>query len=195
MISYTIHPECMAIFEEPAFEIFMHNGMLCCIQRHMSIGVLNGYVAVDKTHPLYRKSYNDKIIVPDVNKVQFNNNWIGAFCMNPLDTELNILPLDIALTVHGGLSYAHEDCPMIEEEVFPGRWWFGFDTAHSGDLQPLEMTFLKPLNIDWYKNGYTYKSIAYVRREVKKLAEQLAAFIPVKTDIQIAAENYYIHRK
>lgn len=56
------------------------------------------------------------------------------------------------VSVHGGLTYGADHLPMNEPD---GYWWFGFDTAHSGDCVELWPAFA-------------------VMKETKLLAEQLA---------------------
>lgn len=61
--------------------------------------------------------------------------------------------------VHGGLTY---------NNTRDGIRWFGFDTAHLGDLVPLRV-----INF-----GGTYRDLAYVMREVRSLAKQVSEYQP-----------------
>lgn len=75
---------------------------------------------------------------------------------------------DMDIEVHGGLTFASEG---DGKRWAKGRWWFGFDTAHSCDYSPLlheRCPELPPFRDE------TYRDIEYVRSEVKRLAEQLA---------------------
>jgi len=68
-----------------------------------------------------------------------------------------------------GLTYADKCAGVICHVPEPGMpddvWWLGFDTAHYGDVCPL--------NVRWAQHDETYKNIKYVTDEVKSLAEQL----------------------
>ena len=75
------------------------------------------------------------------------------------------------LDVHGGITYG-DRCQAdgkICHVARPGEpddvWWLGFDCAHYGDAIPSRTG-------DWRLMG-TYKDIAYVRREVERLAEMV----------------------
>lgn len=69
---------------------------------------------------------------------------------------------DIDVSVHGGLTYAEDRAPRMEVD---GKWWVGFDCAHSGDLVPgLGHSF----------SGDVYRDISYVASECESLAAQLA---------------------
>ena len=133
-------------------------GLPCLIVRNTHVtGSLCGYVGVPDTHPWHGKDYND-------------------------------LP-DYGPDVHGGLTFA-APCTETDDETShichvpdPGEpdnvWWFGFDCGHSGDLSPaMEARHRSsPFGATVYGGGYreTYKTIAYVREEVTKLAAQIAA--------------------
>lgn len=104
-------------------------------------GYANGYVAITKEHPLFGMSYSDEVEV-DPNTVQFNGNYIGLFCAAGRENE-NMLSLDLAINVHGGLTYSRaltdkqrEMCDWLGE-IPTGHnenlWVFGFDTAHCDD--------------------------------------------------------------
>lgn len=74
---------------------------------------------------------------------------------------------DIDAEVHGGLTFAHKGDGNEWEK---GYWWIGFDCAHAWDLVPLVFDQLdrEPREYEIYRN------FAYVRAELKSLAEQLA---------------------
>lgn len=89
---------------------------------------------------------------------------------------------DVAVDVHGGLTYA-DACEETTEEgtgichvPLEGRpahvWWLGFDCAHYRDLVPSMVSAMPPTD-------GRYRDIAYVEAEVTRLAEQLAA--PVRS--------------
>jgi hypothetical protein len=129
--------------------------LACLIVRGPS-GALCGYVGVPPGHPYHGKEYNG------------------------LDVD-----------VHGGLTYAeacvegghicHVPQPGESDEV----WWLGFDCAHSGDFSGMKYGPEDPAVVErpdlfgggprltsW--GGYErYCSVAYVRHEVERLAQQL----------------------
>src|SRR5882757_3542551 len=105
MMRWELNQRCAAQFlSEPSYALFKHQGMFCLMQRGYS-GCWCGYVAIEPSHPLYGKDYHDKVLVPDLNKVKFNGNVIGAFILGD-ETELGILSIDMAIDVHCGLTFA-----------------------------------------------------------------------------------------
>lgn len=80
---------------------------------------------------------------------------------------------DVPADVHGGLTYAnhcaHHICHVVEEGEDDHVWWLGFDCGHCCDL-----------SIYMIKQGYrfreaTYKDMAYVEEQCRKLAQQAKA--------------------
>jgi hypothetical protein len=78
----------------------------------------------------------------------------------------------------GGLDYAawkaRREATGICHITTPGEsdrvWWFGFDCSHSGDVSP---AYQRKYG---FAGGYdSYKSIGYVRHEIRELAKQLAS--------------------
>jgi len=72
---------------------------------------------------------------------------------------------DVDLEVHGGLTFSQKW--VGEGDEF---WWFGFDCAHSSDVIP-----------EWVSRGLyssshysCYRTIAYVERQTRELAQQLS---------------------
>lgn len=71
---------------------------------------------------------------------------------------------------HGGLTYSDpcqeggKICHVPQAGESETVWWLGFDCAHYGDLSPGFRSGLL--------SGGDYKSVAYVRREVERLADQ-----------------------
>lgn len=80
----------------------------------------------------------------------------------------------IDVEVHGGLTYAAACqgpiCHVPAEGEDETLWWFGFDCAHCGDVDPESLTYLT----GGYRDGW-YKNVDYVTHETKRLAEQLQA--------------------
>jgi hypothetical protein len=123
------------------------SGLPCLIVRNFT-GAWCGYVGVGREHPDYERPYKH-----------------------------------IDVDVHGGLTYS-DRCQgqgQICHEAGPGEpdemWWVGFDCAHVFDLVPgmeaIERT-LAP-HIPWAELEAVYRDVAYVRAEVERLADQMAA--------------------
>ena len=120
----------------------------------------NGYVAVPKEHSLYEKSYSDKVKVKDAAKIPFNGNFISLLCASlDNDADKNLIPLDLAINVHGGITFSNSVTSLKKAPSYiPKDYWvFGFDTAHAGDNQ-----------INWTKEN--------VQKETKKFKKQLKKF-------------------
>lgn len=100
-----------------------------------------GYVGVDKRHPFYGIDYNDTESVTDR-----------------------------YIRVHGGLTYGrpHVYNEKLENLGEDGKFYFGFDCGHSGDLRKGEVP--KKWQIH---NNYQYRDLDYVVSECEKLANQL----------------------
>lgn len=80
--------------------------------------------------------------------------------------------VNVNVDVHGGLTYARACEELVCHVPEPGEsentWWLGFDCAHYEDLSPFDL-----------RNGprprATYRNVEYVKREVNRLADQLAS--------------------
>jgi len=131
-------------------EQWVHKG-LCCLIIRSGGGFLNGYVAMPPGHPLHGKHYDEE----------------GFY----------------KLHVHGGITYAGDifkNSPELRPHplVLPDSWWVGFDTGHSFDYSPAMADMMKSrdlpgdlLNRNQHKERY--RDIAYVRKEVRVLADFL----------------------
>jgi len=118
-------------------------GLDCLLVRNG--GALCGYVGLPPEHPWHGEDY----------------------CNVPVD-------------VHGGLTFAAACADTDDESRHichvpqPGRphdvWWFGFDCAHGGDLDPRPERY--DFDFDWPSE---YRDVAYVQSECVRLAKQLAA--------------------
>lgn len=139
-------------------------GLDCMIHRHDRLGHLCGYVGVPPGHPDHGVECADLVELD----VHYGVNFT-ALC-NPAATE------------EWGLCHVPLD-PSRPHDV----WWIGFDCAHAFDLTPklqadlgrlaqqrdvdLGLADLMKLDPPWRP---TYRGVAYVRAEVRKLAAQLA---------------------
>ena len=131
---------------EPDREQWVHAGYACLVLRSPQAGHLCGYVGVPREHPAYGRQ-----------------------------------PIRVDADAHGGLNYASRCDGLICHVPEPGMpadvWWLGFDCGHTWDLAPAraarerERGWLPiPLPGGWRE---TYRTLAYVKREVESLAEQL----------------------
>jgi hypothetical protein len=133
--------------DEPDRVDFVHAGFACFANRRGDgLGFFCGYVGVPREHPAYGKNYND------------------------VDVE-----------VHGGLTYANpcdgEICHVPESGMPDDVWWLGFDCGHAGDLGPGLRATLRRLEVPETCSIFRdeYRDLAYVRRQIEQLAEQLRA--------------------
>lgn len=116
--------------------------------------VFNGYVAIPEGHPLFGKGWGDEsgLTHEEVAGLGRENEYppIPLFCY--LAKEGGTVPIDLAIDVHGGITYSRDHSPYSESD---GCWWFGFDCLH----------------------GYSPKSdpdMVFVRSQCELLAKQLA---------------------
>lgn len=150
-----------------------------CVLARGPGGHLCGYVGIPAGHPWHSKDYNATVDVPDsVRDRPIDIDKIGVinlFCATVKGDDIAAGRLDIvlAIDVHGGLTYARDKAPGAEKD---GRWWFGFDCAHSGDLTPGSNAKLPAYLRD--ARDDVYREAAYVEAECASLAKQLAAFVP-----------------
>jgi hypothetical protein len=146
---------------EPDRVDFQHAGYACLLLRHPHHGYWCAYVGVDRAHPYYGKKPNDCDV-----RTHRDLNY-GARC--------------------DGL-ICHVPAPGMPADV----WWLGFDCGHTWDLCPgLEarerekaaripalaalQKRKEELEIEAPFLRETYRPLAYVRAETKKLAAQLRA--------------------
>jgi len=134
-------------------------GLPCLIVRGR-MGALCGYVGVAEGHPAFEKGYDD-----------------------------------VDVSVHGGLTYAdhcadgpeeHSICHIPEPGEPDHVWWLGFDCGHFLDYVPrmamLDKKFDKKYTESTGEESLLYpydpdqyRTVDYVKSEVKRLAEQLHA--------------------
>lgn len=131
-------------------------GLPCLAVRNQGAGVWCGYVGVAEGHPLFKVEYGD--------------------CPQGCEDYCEHRP-EAVFEVHGGITYSalcqeeaqpHGICHIPEPGQPDHVWWFGFDTAHVGDLMPAYQPLYESLRND------SYKDLDYVRAECAKLAAQLA---------------------
>lgn len=146
-------------------------GLPCLIVRGGG-GALCGYVGVGQTHPWYGMDYNERT-------AECEASCDVDYCYTHKPESL--------IEVHGGLTFsggcqkhgqavAEGVCHVPAEGEPDNVWWFGFDTAHSGDIRPESLIWERKVGLAPILSPYStsYKTIEYVRSEVTALAAQLA---------------------
>jgi hypothetical protein len=156
---------------EPNHIEFRYKGFPCIIHRAVfeesepNIGHLCGYVGLSKEHPYYGKT------------------WEGD------NDEINQL-----VDAHGGITYANkcqgDICHVPANGETDDVWWIGFDCAHFGDFIPRPKILYEGME-DWNgklhdlmnmtlaivgkdkTRGESYKTVAFVKNEIRNLVKQL----------------------
>lgn len=139
--------ELLKIIQDEGNEMdFEVLGFPARIRRMGANGHWCGYIQVQKDSRLYGKNY-----------------------YTSSESELGISKVKEAINnieIHGGLTFAGK----FDDD----NWWFGFDCAHSGDLQFYQFDY--KMNIE----GDIYRTKEYVIDECKKLALQIKEIIDLK---------------
>ncbi len=134
---------------------------LPCLAVRGPLGNWCGYVGVAEGHPLFGVPYNR---CPQ-------SCHEARFCWEHSP--------DAVLDAHGGITYSAacqegDEAANICHIPEPGQpdhvWWFGFDCAHAGDLVPGMGGYPSFL-----RGHETYRDLAFVREQNRRLAAQLAA--------------------
>ncbi len=122
-------------------------GLPCLIVRSNIGGNMCGYVGVPEGHPAFGKDWSELEV--DVH----GGPTFSDFCQ-PADEE------------------SHGICHVPEAGEPDHVWWIGFDCAHGGDLSPGYAARHPAFRLGEWE---TYRTIDYVKGEVRSLAHQLAA--------------------
>lgn len=170
---------------EPDYVRFLHFGLYCIVARMPRSGHLCGYAAVSHEHPLFGLDYDDEseALLPLLESGYQTADGVGVITafLASLRGELRPTPSSV-LEVHQGITYASEHEPRARRAVWesgrmvsapvPDRlWWFDFDCAHAGDLQPKRHD-----DPTWpHVFGEVYRDFDYVLDKTRGLAEQLAS--------------------
>ena len=172
MKEYSIHPKAQQFHKETHFNLFKYEGYICLVARMSGPGHFCGYVGVKKTNKLFGKSYSDYIEYEKKEDLEFNGNYLALMINALKDSDGNEVSIDLLLNVHGGITYSKNKVSGIDENIFNDLWWFGFDTAHAGDVRPIENYIDRKYRI----SEDEYRDLEYMEAQTKKLAEQLKNF-------------------
>lgn len=140
-----------------------------CVMRRGPGGHWCGYVGVPMTHPWHGLGYDALVKVPQEivgRKIEMDKvGVINLLCadVSKDQIEARLIPIVLAVDVHGGLTYARKNAPHQPDSDF---WWFGFDCAHAGDLCPEYR----------HTEDSVYRDAKYVMAECRSLAKQLGNF-------------------
>lgn len=142
--------------------VFMSSGKRCVIIKMNEPYLYHrcGYVGIKKDNILHGLNYSTKSVklIDYWNSIKEtepigDRGIIPLFCQDPEEPP----SADVIFNVHGGITYSagsESGYPLKEDKEL---WWFGFDCAHAGDD----------------KDGG--QSLAYVKNQCRKLAEQLSS--------------------
>lgn len=148
-------------------------GLPCLAVRHPELGHWCGYVGVAPGHPLYGIDYGEPIDPAERARCAEEDGTSAWEFDRP----------ESVLDAHGGITFAGKCTDGADPSrhvchiAAPGEpdhvWWFGFDCMHYGDLSPTHGLI---------SAGEAYRSLSYVRREVARLARQIADYPNIRRD-------------
>ena len=155
--------------KEPDRKSWKSHGLCCRIERGCTDYSVHlcGYVGIPRDHPLFGKDYSD-IVTTDpgvfIRKVSIGDDVgiVSMFCnADKVDPETNTMPLDLAFSVHGGITYSGR----LYTLKYTRLWWFGFDCSHCDDLTSPDPR---------WSTGGVYRDMEFVTQETERLARQLS---------------------
>ncbi len=101
------------------------------------------------------------------------NGYIGVRRSHPWFGEHHDNKKLRSVHVYGGLTFSGKG-HALGGKVFKRKYWyFGFDTAHFGDIVPKMIEVLSSNGMDYGFSGSTYKDINFVQNEVDNLFAQI----------------------
>lgn len=125
---------------------FWHCGLPCLAVRDMNMGIWKGFVGLEEDHPLYEKTIDYIIGIPQA--------------------------LDLFRAASDRLSGAGKLSAKYQNYA-KNCWWIGIETSSGTDLMPLlKLDQSDPVMAKMISNQ-TYKDFHFIRRETNKLAKQL----------------------
>jgi len=133
-----------------------------------------GYVGVPVNHPFHGKGYSEQLpeISTEATQVPIGKkSFLLALTagVNSDGPEAIRRSLDVAVDVHGGLTYA-DGSANYPVDNSDNLWWFGFDCAHYRDA-PIE-----PGPNDYNDPEASVKTLEYVMTECENLAKGIQKF-------------------
>ena len=172
---------------EPDREDFVHAELPCLILRG-PMKAICGYVGVPPSHPAYNKGYGDIDVDVHGGLTFAHLGGHTAIYKEPV-VKPSLAPPDypmgspeMAQWMNETGQYLH-DCRTVKswepdpDDKWPaGFWWVGFDCAHGGDFVPGMDEPIGSRHPHPHRNEI-YRNWAWVKAEVQRLAEQLAAMV------------------
>jgi hypothetical protein len=192
---------------EPDSLDFEAEGLPCAMRRG-GRDCWCGYVGVGPEHPLFGLPVNHPLKLPP--------SWFEGRKfdqgLGPMDLFIHIMsgaksiddatPICVAFHVHGGCNWAAEHVPGSEPD---GRWWFGFDCGHAGDIAPNtgnEAKFMREMvesmpehvretmrDIVFRQREGVYRDQPYVVAECQSLAAQLNAYAKLMETVNVSSDH------
>lgn len=125
---------------------FWYRELPCLAVRDMSMGIWKGFVGLEEGHPLYEKTMDYIITIPQA--------------------------LDLFRSVHGGLTGAGRLSTKYQSFA-KNCWWIGLECSQGDDLMPLVQLDRASSEMAKVIANQTYKDLHFIRRETNKLVKQL----------------------
>jgi hypothetical protein len=142
------------------------NTDLDCLAVRGPLGHWCGYVGVGPDHPWYGLDYAQCFECGE------------HHCLGHTYAPKEILDAHRGVTFSQFCDERRPEASAICHVPQEGRpdpvWWFGFDCAHSADLEPLNLirSFTHPRG-DTKDDHQTYRTFEYVKQETRSLAQQM----------------------
>ena len=156
-----------------------------CVVTFNTMGFRCGYVGLPKEHCLFGKTYDDYL---DIKKSDIEEKEIsGVFPMlSLLLDEDERISIECYFNCHEGITYSNGG-KNSNYPINSDLWWFGFDCGHCYDSNDYDLAieyfphlkehllWTKEIE-DRYPTGEEVRTLEYVEKECKKLAEQLKIY-------------------
>lgn len=160
---------------------FEHEGCRCVVIGQRA-GHRCGYVGINKTNLLYKSDYGKKnkfLKMSDLEDESIGKRGLIPLLRMSVDEDKECVSPDCYFNVHGGITYDGGG----ENSKYPvesNLWWFGFDCAHWGDSNDINLmddAHKKIYENDLYfRNNGAIRTKEYCIDECKSFAEQLSIF-------------------
>jgi hypothetical protein len=156
------------LFMEPNFHLFKHCGLNCLVVRMSATGCLNGYVGVPKSHPLYKKEWQQEYYFDVHGGLTFSNTldyihedvlgdlWWFGFDTAHLYDETPFLSSFIRDGIYRDMEYVIGETKSLAEQIekkHPGlKIVVNVDYGGFG----LSKEAYEKLGLEWDNYGYAY---------------------------------------